>query len=90
MAFKQLPGNQGMIYVPEKIPDKKKHPCPDCFSCQWCGNERCRNCRSKICCKRKKCRRATAETEQDSPVPEATPEKENYEKPFSATNHLSP
>ncbi|MCJ7604201.1 MAG: hypothetical protein MUO63_22210 [Desulfobulbaceae bacterium] len=52
MAFKQLPGNQGMIYVPDSKPDKKKHPCPDCFFCQWCGNERCRTCRANICCKK--------------------------------------
>jgi hypothetical protein len=22
----------------------KKHPCPDCIHCQWCGNDRCRMC----------------------------------------------
>jgi hypothetical protein len=47
MAFKKLPDNLGMIYVPECSTGKKKHPCPDCFSCQWCGNERCRVCRGK-------------------------------------------
>jgi len=90
MAFKQLPGNQGMIYVPDKIPERKKHPCPDCFSCQWCGNERCRTCRSAICYKRKKGSHVTVETDQDSPVSDPIPEKDNDAKPFSATNHLSP
>jgi len=47
MGFKKLPDNCGMIYVPECITGKKKHPCPDCFACQWCGNERCRACRGK-------------------------------------------
>lgn len=23
----------------------KKHPCPDCFECQWCSDERCGACR---------------------------------------------
>lgn len=22
----------------------KKHPCPDCGHCQWCGDDRCRLC----------------------------------------------
>ena len=72
MAFKQLPGNQGMIYVPDSKPNKKKHPCPDCFFCQWCGNERCRTCRANICCKRKKREHTTADTDEDSPVQNST------------------
>ena len=55
MGFKKLPDNQGMIYVPERIPGKKKHPCSDCFSCQWCSNERCRICRGKNIKKCLKC-----------------------------------
>jgi hypothetical protein len=47
MAFKILSDNLGMLYVPECKPGKKKHPCHDCFSCQWCGNERCRVCIGK-------------------------------------------
>jgi hypothetical protein len=23
----------------------RKHPCPDCRACQWCGDDRCRLCR---------------------------------------------
>jgi len=27
----------------------KKHPCPDCFNCLWCGDARCEIClRSKV------------------------------------------
>ena len=54
MAFQKLPGNRGMIYVPEGGCGKKKHPCPDCFSCQWCSNERCRSCRGGKSCRQKK------------------------------------
>jgi hypothetical protein len=45
MVFKKLPNNRGMIYEPDYNSDREKHPCPDCFSCQWCSNERCRVCR---------------------------------------------
>jgi len=45
MVFKKLPNNRGMIYEPDCNSDREKHPCPDCFSCQWCSNERCRVCR---------------------------------------------
>jgi hypothetical protein len=46
MPFVTLPGVTGKFYVPENNPDKtKKHPCPDCFSCQTCGEDRCRICR---------------------------------------------
>lgn len=45
MAFQKLPGNRGLVYVPERGKCAGKHPCRDCFSCQWCGDERCRVCR---------------------------------------------
>jgi hypothetical protein len=48
MPFQKLPDNKGMIYVPECSAGKKKHSCQDCFSCQWCSNERCRVCREKL------------------------------------------
>jgi hypothetical protein len=54
MAFKKLPDNLGMIYVPECSTGKKKHPCSDCFVCQWCGNERCRVCQVKLHDEKKK------------------------------------
>jgi hypothetical protein len=49
MAFQQLPDNRGMIYVPECQGKDKKHPCRDCFACQWCGDERCQVCRQEGC-----------------------------------------
>ena len=48
MGFRKLPGNKGMIYVPEQSKEKK-NPCPDCFSCQWCSDDRCRLCRTGKC-----------------------------------------
>jgi len=47
MGFKRLPNNQGMIYTPECACIRRKNPCVDCFSCQWCSNERCRLCKGK-------------------------------------------
>ncbi len=45
MHFQKLPGNRGKIYIPEKLAGGCcKHNCPDCYSCQWCGNERCKVC----------------------------------------------
>ena len=32
----------------------KKHTCPDCFSCQWCSDERCRLCLGQACCRRRR------------------------------------
>lgn len=54
MPFEQLPDGLGRIYVPEQQTNKK-HPCRDCFSCQWCSDERCKICRpGKPCsCKKK-------------------------------------
>jgi len=31
---------------------EKKHPCPDCFACQWCSDDRCRQCLRTTCCKK--------------------------------------
>ncbi|MFP4446765.1 MAG: hypothetical protein ACLFPD_11035 [Desulfosudaceae bacterium] len=46
MPFIKVPGLTGRVYVPEKTgPDKKKHNCPDCFSCQMCSQARCQVCR---------------------------------------------
>lgn len=33
---------------------KKKHPCPDCTFCQWCGDDRCALCLRQGGCRRKK------------------------------------
>ncbi len=32
----------------------KKHPCPDCSFCQWCGDDRCRLCRGTCATPRRK------------------------------------
>ncbi len=46
MPFVSVAGLPGKVYVPEKNPDgEKKHPCPDCFSCQMCCDTRCAVCR---------------------------------------------
>lgn len=38
----------------------KKHPCPDCTFCQWCGDDRCELCLRKENC----CRKALSLAEQ--------------------------
>jgi len=48
MAFQKLPGGKGLIYIPKLAESEKKYPCPDCFSCQWCEEQRCRACRAKV------------------------------------------
>jgi hypothetical protein len=57
MPFVDLPDGTGKVYVPEKNQDSlQKHPCPDCFSCQMCCDDRCQRCLSrgggKGCCRR--------------------------------------
>jgi hypothetical protein len=67
MSFVDLPDGTGKIYVPEKKQGGgQKHPCPDCFSCQLCSDERCQRCLGRgqrqkgRCC----CRGGTPETEE--------------------------
>lgn len=48
MSFQKLPDNLGMIFVPECTQECRKNKCIDCFSCQWCSNERCRLCKEKL------------------------------------------
>jgi len=49
MGFITIPGLAGKVYVPDTDPDGtcRKHPCQDCFSCQNCGDDRCRICRGQ-------------------------------------------
>ena len=45
MPFVTLPGVTGKIFVPERksrVPCK--NPCPDCFCCQFCSDDRCNVC----------------------------------------------
>ncbi|NLF40586.1 hypothetical protein GX586_14170 [bacterium] len=34
----------GLIACPVADGLRKKHACRDCFSCQWCADERCHRC----------------------------------------------
>ena len=47
MPFIKIEGFTGNIYVPEINPGKKKHQCRDCYSCQFCSDERCELCLRK-------------------------------------------
>ena len=46
MAFKELPGGKGKIWIPEELKEKK-HNCTDCFACQFCSDSRCELCLKK-------------------------------------------
>lgn len=50
MAYVRMRGIPGLVYVPDAAPfSPKKHPCRDCFACQWCSDERCALClRGKV------------------------------------------
>ena len=59
MPFVKMPGVTGKVYVPEVLPgQRKKHPCPDCFACQQCSDDRCTVCRGEgaVCSKGEHCR----------------------------------
>jgi hypothetical protein len=46
MPFVTVANVTGKIYVPERsFQNPCKHPCPDCFSCQFCSDDRCGVCR---------------------------------------------
>ncbi|MBN2040086.1 MAG: hypothetical protein JW864_08605 [Spirochaetes bacterium] len=49
MAFIEIPGFIGKVYVPDETKEKKKHNCKDCFSCQFCSDERCLACMKSHC-----------------------------------------
>ena len=50
MPFQKLPDGRGMVYIPPCQNKEKKHPCPDCFSCLNCADDRCRLCRGTRKC----------------------------------------
>lgn len=57
MAYVRLKGCEMQVYVPDgQAASEKKHNCRDCFSCQWCSDERCRAClnRKNTACRRNK------------------------------------
>ncbi len=45
MAFIRIEGVDGKVFVPDLSPEPKKHPCPGCFECARCSDDRCRVCR---------------------------------------------
>ena len=48
--FEVVPGLTGRVFVPEGG-RLRKHPCPECYACQWCPDARCAACREG--CQRK-------------------------------------
>lgn len=58
MPWIKVKGLPGLVYEPEGAGGdscgKKKHPCPDCFCCQWCSDERCRECLKRKSCRKRK------------------------------------
>lgn len=61
MGFVRIEGFRGLVYVPEHKEGLKKHPCPDCYVCQFCSDERCELCR-----KRRYCAKGRAEEDKNS------------------------
>lgn len=53
MAFIRMKGVEGLVYVPEDDGSPKKHPCKDCYFCQWCSDNRCDLCLKSKTCKKK-------------------------------------
>ncbi len=48
MAWQTVQGLDGKVFIPEcRNEGKKKNPCPDCFACQNCSDERCRVCAAR-------------------------------------------
>lgn len=57
LAFREIPGITGKVYVPDAPAEEKrdkKHACEDCFYCQWCSDDRCELCLSRRNCDAKK------------------------------------
>lgn len=45
MPFEKIPGLPGKVYIPVCQPDAlNKNRCRDCFSCQFCSENRCQVC----------------------------------------------
>jgi hypothetical protein len=66
MPFADLPDGTGKVYIPEKIQGgRQKHPCPDCFSCQLCSDDRCARCLGRGEKGGRCCRGGAPETEGD-------------------------
>ena len=60
MPFVRIPGVEGKVFVPDEDHQApKKHNCPDCASCQWCAESRCRLCRKRRTCPKRAARERT-------------------------------
>jgi hypothetical protein len=47
MAFVCIAGVKGKAFAPDaRRSSPKKHPCQNCFACQFCGDDRCTICRA--------------------------------------------
>jgi hypothetical protein len=55
MAFVRMKGVEGLVYVPEDTGGSKKHPCDDCYYCQWCSDNRCELCLKTKACNKTNC-----------------------------------
>ncbi len=42
--FRPVEGLPGRVYIPVRR-GTAKHPCPECYVCQWCPGTRCAACR---------------------------------------------
>jgi hypothetical protein len=41
----RFPELKGKVFVPQaRAGSGKKHPCPQCFACQMCSDDRCNAC----------------------------------------------
>jgi len=60
MAFVEISGLKGKVFVPAKNADLiKKHKCRDCYSCQFCSDDRCGVCLGpKKCLNKRGCSKA--------------------------------
>ena len=48
MGFIRIESLPGRIYVPDTTGRlARKHACPDCYGCQFCGDGRCDACRGQ-------------------------------------------
>lgn len=56
MAFVEINGLKGKVYVPDGKTDpiKKQHACKDCYACQLCSDTRCALCIDQKTCKTRK------------------------------------
>jgi len=44
MGFVKIKDFNGIMFIPEDTGRPKKHSCADCFSCNFCSDERCTLC----------------------------------------------